>query len=180
MSAIHDSIFKMGTLCPGTLRNVFPPRRNGSRFIPSRASPGFRVRITKDCWSLAASTRVPSMLHHLRVPGRTHITNRFQSRQLRPPTYPAVLTRRSAIELRVPPDGLGLRHRHHMNGVGSVDGPKHLPLPPLIHPTLWVLAGRSQRPFRRTMTRVSRRRRKLQQCSLFNRPRALLRLRSQP
>lgn len=108
MSAAHDSIFKTGTRCPGSLRFAFPARRGGSRFTtpsqsrgPPAASRGHclssqRLRVSRGCFVACG------------FPGRNWRLLRAVESTGVPRFSPARMRQRAS---RTPPDGLGLRHR---------------------------------------------------------------------
>lgn len=159
---------------PGTLHFVIPhvavahASRRSSQ--PRRTRPRTRVHVPH-----------PQRLRAYRgcfvtrgFPGRTRLA--------RPPASPASLARMR--ELGAAPRWSRPASPRRVNGVGSVDGPKHLLLPPRLDPLRLGCARRSRPPIQRLCDGPAgsslRATAEALQCSLFNRPRVHSPLRSRP
>jgi hypothetical protein len=172
MSATHDSVFKTGTLCPGTLRFVFPhvtvahasrrssqPRRSRLHVSRVHVPHPQRFRAYRECFVARG------------FPGRTRLA--------RPPASPAALAH-EVRELGAAPRWSRPASPRRVNGVGSVDGPKHLLLLPCVDPLRLGRVRRSWPPISRPGCSSFRATAEALQCSLFNRPWVHSPLRSRP
>lgn len=118
MSATHDSVFKTGTLRPGTLHSVFPHlavARASRRYSQPRRS---RLRHEGVVFPRSISART----EHASSPAGSP-AERDSSR---PPALPAALVRRSVFEHGAAPRWSRPASPGRVNDLGSVDGPKHL------------------------------------------------------
>jgi hypothetical protein len=175
------NVFKMGTHCPGTLRSVFPARHDGSQFTPlsqSRCPRPLHLGILPpgsfdSCPEHASSPTGPRWNAHERL--RTVSAIGASTGVARVPCTPEAHTRSGNPPRSRPAEPC------RMNGIGSVDGPKHLLLSSRsLHPYVWGSFGARGPRSKDRRARVSERRRKLLQCSFINRPQVLLQLRSRP
>lgn len=118
MSATHDSVFKTGTLRPGTLHSVFPHlavARASRRFSQPR-----RSRLHHE--GVLFPRSVCARTEHASSPAGSP-AERDSSR---PPASPAALPRRSVFEHGAAPRWSRPASPGRVNDLGSVDGPKHL------------------------------------------------------
>lgn len=120
MSATHDSVFKTGTLRPGTLHSVFPHLAvaRASR----RSSQPRRSRLHHE--GVLFPRSVSARTEHASSPAGSP-AERDSSR---PPASPAALPRRSVFEHGAAPRWSRPASPGRVNDLGSVDGPKHLRL----------------------------------------------------
>lgn len=144
ISATHDSVIKTGTRCPGTLHNTFPRdvmARASRRYSqPRRSRSHLEGIVLLRCVSARtenASSPADSPTEHDNVASTGVARGSFRA---------------SAFEHGASPRWSRPASPTRVNGLGFVDGPKHLPLPSLVSPLRLGRARRSWPPGRRRMS----------------------------
>ena len=170
----------MGTRCPGTLRFAFPLRRDGSRFMPPRASLGVHTCLHTGC---SLPMQRSARTEHASSPAGFS-AERLTKSCLQPSRTVHRRARRSPAPKRVEPGGSPRwsrpAKRPRMNGFASSEA-RSIFASAALTPLRWGATRRSNAARSKDRaTQVSERRRKHQQCSFLNRPWVLLRPRSWP